>query len=875
MRYRLFSKCTFLLTSSAIGLPQVAASKNDNPPNIIVILADDLGYGDVQALNHEGKIPTPHLDRLAQQSTVFTDAHASAAVSTPSRYSLLTGRYCWRTTKKDGVLGIYDSPLIPEDRTTIASMLRKQGYQTACIGKWHLGMNFPTTDGEPPVDTQDNYNLDFTQPITGGPVDVGFDYFWGVDVPNYPPYCFIENRHTIGIPTEFYPVRRELDCRQGRGLPNWDLSQVLPAIQQKSVDYITAAINKKQPFFLFMPLTSPHTPIAPTEEFKGKSGLNDYADFVMQTDAVIGRILNTLKKKKILDNTIIIFASDNGCAPIADFPFLKSKGHEPSYIYKGMKSDIYEGGHRIPCIIHYTNQKKRVEVSQTICLSDFMATFAELTGYRLADNEGEDSYSILPLLVNPESDTVIREATIHHSINGSFSIRKGKWKLITISYSGGWTVPTKPVAGAPKYQLYDIEKDPFEIVNLYHQYPDIAMEMENLLKKYITEGRSTPGKIQQNDIYPWRQLEWMNNYQERAEETFTMVWNKYRLPQYGLFAEHYPNEHQPDLDYFQGETKKAQETSYLWPMSGVFSSTILLAEIKPDKYTPYLDSMIIAVEKYYDDKRMPSGYQAYPVQFGKVDRYYDDNGLVGIDYIDSFNVTGNLNYLKKAKEVMTFIMSGWWDEYGGAVSWLEGHKDQKPACSNGKATVLALKIYEATNDKEYLETGKRFYDWMMKYLRDDSLNIIWNALLTGNGEIQKHAYTYNTGTMIQSAVRLYRLTSEKKYLDDARSLAEGSYRFYVKHTPQGIPYISDLPWFVVVLFRGYHELYEIDKNPKYVNAIIESANWAWVNARDNAGLIYNDWTGRKDEYSKPKWLLDESCMTELYTRVAMIKKELK
>lgn len=363
-------------------------------------------------------------------------------------------------------------------------------------------------------------------------------------------------------------------------------------------------------------------------------------------------------------------------------------------------------------------------------------------------------------------------------------------------------------------------------------------------------------------------------YLDKAEEMFHLVWEKYRVPQYGLFAEHYPNDHKPDLDYFQDETKKAQETSYLWPMSGVFSSAILLTEIDPDTYKPYLDSMVIAVEKYYDDKRTPPGYQAYPVQFGKVDRYYDDNGLVGIDYIDSYNVTGNPAYLAKAKEVMTFIMSGWWDEYEGAVSWLEGHKDQKPACSNGKATVLALKLYEATKDEQYLEKGKRFYNWMMKYLRDDSLNIVWNSFLTEKGEVQKHAYTYNTGTMIQAGVRLYRITGEEKYLNDARALAEGSYNFYVKHTPEGVPYINDLPWFVIVLFRGYHELYDIDNNPKYVDAIIESGEWAWNNARDNSGLIYKDWTGRKDESSQPKWLLDESCMTELYTRAAIIKKEI-
>lgn len=364
-------------------------------------------------------------------------------------------------------------------------------------------------------------------------------------------------------------------------------------------------------------------------------------------------------------------------------------------------------------------------------------------------------------------------------------------------------------------------------------------------------------------------------YIDRAEELFQSVWSKYRVPQYGLFAEYYPNTYKPDLTYFQDSTHKAQETSYLWPMSGIFSAVNLLAECDPQKYAAYQDSMVMAVEKYYDNKRVPAGYQACPVQFKKVDRYYDDNGLVGIDYIDAYFSSGKVAYLNKAKEVMTFIMSGWSDDWGGAVPWLEGYRDQKPACSNGKATVLSLKLYEATKDTMYLAQGKRFYNWMLGHLEDDSLHIIWNSWLTEKGEVQKHAYTYNTGTMIQSAVRLYKATGDKHYLNDAERLAEGSFAFYVKYTDNGVPYIKDLPWFVVVLFRGYQELYEVTGNSKYIDAIIASADWAWKHARDKAGLIYNDWTGNAEEADKPKWLLDESCMIELYTRIALIKGEVK
>lgn len=365
-------------------------------------------------------------------------------------------------------------------------------------------------------------------------------------------------------------------------------------------------------------------------------------------------------------------------------------------------------------------------------------------------------------------------------------------------------------------------------------------------------------------------------YLDKAEYMFQKVWNMYRVPKYGLFSEYYPNSYKPDLTYFQDNTgKKAQEVSYLWPMSGVFSSTNVLMEFKSTKYRPYQDSMMKAVANYYDNSRTPPGYQAYPAKFEKSDRYYDDNGLVGIDLIDAYKTTKNKQYLKKAEEVYAFINSGWSNDFGGGVSWLEGVRDQKPACSNGKATVFILKMYQSTKNKIYLEKGKLYYDWVMKHLNDDSLHIIWNSLSTVNGLPDKVFYTYNTGTMIQSSVRLYTITGEKKYLVNARELAEGSFNHFVKKTDMGLPYIDDLPWFIVVLFRGYQELYNVDHNPKYVNAIITSADWAWENARDDSGLIYKDWTGRKDEKKQPKWLLDESCMAELYARIAMVKGELK
>lgn len=502
-------KKTILLTCLVTGCTLQTAAEENGKPNIIFILADDLGYGDLSVLNSSGKIKTPCLDQLAENGVVFMDAHSSSAVSTPTRYGVLTGRYNWRSTLKQGVLSWYDHPLIAAGRTTMAGMLRNQGYRTACIGKWHLGMNFPTKDGLKAVDTDERYNLDFSKEITGGPCDVGFDYFFGVDAPNYPPYCFIENRHTTGLPDTYYPARKDrvIDSRAGRGLPGWEQEEILPALVHKVGEFIEKARTDDAPFFLYFPLTSPHTPIVPTADFKDQSGLNLYADFVMQTDAVIGQVMEVLKNNKLQENTLIVFTSDNGCSPCSDFDYLESKGHSPSYIFRGMKSDLFEGGHHIPCIVSWPAQIKPHVVDQTICLTDFMATFAAIADYQLADNEGEDSYNLLPLLLQSDYTGMIREATVHHSIDGSFAIRQGEWKLLLSSYSGGWSIPTKTQPGASVFQLYNLKDDPGETCNLYDLQTVVAEKLHALLVRYIKEGRSTPGNPQLNDgVYPWKQL---------------------------------------------------------------------------------------------------------------------------------------------------------------------------------------------------------------------------------------------------------------------------------------------------------------------------------------------------------------------------------
>ena len=360
-------------------------------------------------------------------------------------------------------------------------------------------------------------------------------------------------------------------------------------------------------------------------------------------------------------------------------------------------------------------------------------------------------------------------------------------------------------------------------------------------------------------------------YKHRSEAFFELVNDLYYIPKHSLFSEYYPSTNQPNLNYFNDGEKAAKEVSFLWPYSGITSAINVLYKLDKKKYKVLLDKFVQSQKQYLDTVRKPNGYQAYPTRFEKADRYYDDNGLVGIDYIEGYANTKNPEYLKKAKEVFEFIISGWDNTLEGGVTWLEGVKDQKPACSNGKATVLALKIYEQTKDKYYLDWGLKFYNWMYTHLRAEE-GIYWNDMKTADRSILKTAWTYNTGTMLQAAVSLYKITNDKKYLIEAKSLAEGSYNYFGKKQPDGRISILDNAWFTTVLFRGYQDLYEVDKNLKYINTIITNLNYAWENAKDNKGLLYSNWNADIDEYKTPKWLLDQAAVVELYARFALIKK---
>lgn len=478
-------------------------------PNIVFIFADDMGYGDVSAFNENSKIQTTNIDRIANEGVAFTDAHSSSSVSTPSRYSLLTGRYNWRSDLKSGVLMGYNKALIAPDRRTIASVLRDQGYQTACIGKWHLGWDWNNIEAG-------KDSVDFSKPITNGPTTRGFDYFYGIIASlDMAPYVYVENDMPTALPDRETVNDGMKYWRKGPTASDFDHEQTLPNFINRAVDYIHDKSKGDKPFYLYLPLPAPHTPILPIKEYQGKSGLNPYGDFVLMVDDMVGKVMKALKDAGVDDNTILVFSTDNGCSPQAKFDELQEKGHYPSYIYRGHKADLFDGGHRIPCVVRWPAKIKPHTVNQTVCLTDFFATFATIADYQLKDSEGEDSYNILPLLLNEKEGDVIREATVHHSINGDFTIRKGEWKLLLSPSSGGWSFP-KPgtddevIKTLPLIQLYNMKTDPAEKNNVYAEHPEVVKELKDLMIKYVKEGRSTPGAPQKNDgPEVWKQLSWM------------------------------------------------------------------------------------------------------------------------------------------------------------------------------------------------------------------------------------------------------------------------------------------------------------------------------------------------------------------------------
>ncbi|WP_417733957.1 sulfatase family protein [Rosistilla oblonga] len=500
----LFISCLGVGGDATEGKAQAAEPSR---PNIVYILADDMGIGDVQAFNPEGKIATPAMNRLAAEGMRFNDAHSGSAVCSPTRYGILTGRYSWRTRLQSGVTWGYSLPLIDSQRMTVASMLKSQGYNTACIGKWHLGLEWglkdpskkPSDDPKEPWD-----NIDFAKPITSGPLQLGFDTFFGISASlDMHPYVYIEDDHLTGIPTkEVAASGGKKFWRKGPVGDDFQHIGVLDRLTDRAVDYIETQTADK-PFFLYFPLPAPHTPIVPTEAFQNKSGLNEWGDFVMQVDSVVGSVMQAIEKQGLTDNTLIIVTSDNGATPKADFAELKAKGHNPSSVYRGNKADAFEGGHRVAFIARWPAVIAAGTASDaTICHTDLLATAAEATGAELPADAAVDSVSMLPLMKDADTPTV-REATVHHSVNGSFAIRKGSWKLMFCPGSGGWSTPRPPAARKqklPPLQLFDLATDIGETKNVADSHPEVVQELSQLMAQYIERGRSTPGADQENEV---------------------------------------------------------------------------------------------------------------------------------------------------------------------------------------------------------------------------------------------------------------------------------------------------------------------------------------------------------------------------------------
>lgn len=484
-------------------------------PNIVLILADDMGIDSVAALNDKSGIPTPYIDSLIKEGITFSDAHSGSAVCTPTRYGVLTGRYSWRSRLKRGIVGKWERPLIEEGRLTLPGMLKGAGYQTACIGKWHLGWNWPKKGGG---FTSKQQEIDFTGKVEGGPAGCGFDYYFGDDVPNWPPFVWIENGRMLGVPATDLTFEKHYYSNNGIGVEGWSLEAVLPKITEKSVEYITNSAKDKEPFFLYFPLTSPHSPIAPSKEFAGKSGISDYADFIMETDWCVGQVLKAIEISGIAANTLVIFTADNGTAPgEANFAKLRANNAELQNHWRGNKADAFEGGHRVPFVARWPGQiKAGTKSAQIISLVDIMATCADAVGVKLPETAAEDSVSLMPVFKDATLETPLHEAVICHSISGAFVVRRGDWKLLYCAGSGGWSLPKDGEAlkqSLPKWQLYNLAADPKESDNQIEGHPEMIAELTKILRSYVEKGRSTPGAVQQNHANEvwWNALPWSRN----------------------------------------------------------------------------------------------------------------------------------------------------------------------------------------------------------------------------------------------------------------------------------------------------------------------------------------------------------------------------
>ena len=481
-----------------------AAAAEVKRPNIVILYADDMGYGDLGANNPASKIPTPHLDRLAAEGMRFTDAHSSSGICTPSRYAMLTGRHHWRDFH--GIAGAFDGTVFKPGQLTLPAMLRQRGYATACIGKWHLGMDWdairkPGTSKK----SIEHTDFDWTKRFPGGPLDHGFGYHFGDNVINFPPYAWIENDRLVAPPDVTLrnvpgkPKEGEWECRPGPARSDWDFYQVLPTLTRKGVEYIRSRKGQEQPFFLYFPLPSPHAPIVPTDAFDGKSKAGAFGDFVVQTDDACGQLLAALRESGLESNTMVIFSADNGPENYA-YARDEKFDHWSAAPFRGLKRDIYEGGHHVPFVLKWPGVTKAGSVSDALISQvDLIATFAALLNFDLPRNAAEDSFNFLPWLKG-EAKTPPRTMAVHNTNAKQYAIRDGDWLLVNAK-SGhtsrqpppAWTLKhNQPPDDDQPVELYNLKDDIGQRHNLAAKHPDKVTRLSALLKKIQDQGHSAP-----------------------------------------------------------------------------------------------------------------------------------------------------------------------------------------------------------------------------------------------------------------------------------------------------------------------------------------------------------------------------------------------
>lgn len=487
-----------------LGVIFTSCSKEEpKQPNIIIIYADDMGYGDLNCQNPNSKIPTPNLDQLATEGMRFTDAHSSSGICSPSRFALLTGTYHWR--RQHGIVGAFGKPFFKDSDITLPQILKDRGYSTACIGKWHLGWDWEFKN-EPSGEVMQwgrmrkfytSDDIDWSKPITGGPLDRGFDYYFGDGTINFPPYAWVENSEIKDIPTEVMDINNigfktkegEWEFRPGPKVKDWNPYDVLPSLTDRTVKWIGEQ-DRDKPFFLYFALPAPHAPIIPNDEFDGKSKAGAYGDFMVQTDWVAGEVLKALKERGLEDNTIVIFSADNGPEYYAWERAVKYD-HSSMGKFRGLKRDVWEGGHHVPFIIKWPGQIEANSIStEVISQVDIMATLASITGVELPKPAAPDSYDLTPIIRGEKYKSPLREATIHNTFENNWGVREGKWLYINSSTGGAREFPEsfKKLTGYTDFNtpgiLFDMENDPEQRINLYEANPERAAKMDSLIQRY-------------------------------------------------------------------------------------------------------------------------------------------------------------------------------------------------------------------------------------------------------------------------------------------------------------------------------------------------------------------------------------------------------